>query len=56
MQQWFYVRNDIQRSKQFIQTGTHKNVLVVGSDKLSKIVDRNDRNTAVLFGDGPVLS
>jgi 3-oxoacyl-[acyl-carrier-protein] synthase III len=39
-------------AKQFIQTGTYKNVLVVGSDKLSKIVDWNDRNTAVLFGDG----
>ncbi|PEJ18831.1 3-oxoacyl-ACP synthase [Bacillus toyonensis] len=39
-------------AQQFIQTGTYKNVLVVGSDKLSKIVDWNDRNTAVLFGDG----
>ncbi|QDQ04963.1 beta-ketoacyl-ACP synthase III [Bacillus sp. BD59S] len=39
-------------AQQFIQTGTHKNILVVGSDKLSKIVDWNDRNTAVLFGDG----
>ncbi|MBG9467369.1 3-oxoacyl-ACP synthase [Bacillus thuringiensis] len=39
-------------AQQFIQTGTYKKVLVVGSDKLSKIVDWNDRNTAVLFGDG----
>ncbi|EEL01854.1 3-oxoacyl-[acyl-carrier-protein] synthase 3 [Bacillus cereus BDRD-ST26] len=39
-------------AQQFIQTGTYKNILVVGSDKLSKIVDWNDRNTAVLFGDG----
>ncbi|WP_088291209.1 beta-ketoacyl-ACP synthase III [Bacillus mycoides] len=39
-------------AQQFIQTGTYKNVLVVGSDKLSKIVDWSDRNTAVLFGDG----
>ncbi|MED3324037.1 beta-ketoacyl-ACP synthase III [Bacillus thuringiensis] len=39
-------------AQQFIQTETYKNVLVVGSDKLSKIVDWNDRNTAVLFGDG----
>ncbi|HFK1784404.1 TPA: beta-ketoacyl-ACP synthase III [Bacillus cereus] len=39
-------------AQQFIKTGTYKNVLVVGSDKLSKIVDWNDRNTAVLFGDG----
>ncbi|PHA01443.1 3-oxoacyl-ACP synthase [Bacillus pseudomycoides] len=39
-------------AQQFIQTGTYKNILVIGSDKLSKIVDWNDRNTAVLFGDG----
>ncbi|HDR8179410.1 beta-ketoacyl-ACP synthase III [Bacillus cereus] len=39
-------------AQQFIKTGTYKNVLVVGSDMLSKIVDWNDRNTAVLFGDG----
>ena len=39
-------------AQQFIQKGTYKNILVVGSDKLSKIVDWNDRNTAVLFGDG----
>ncbi|HDR7797088.1 beta-ketoacyl-ACP synthase III [Bacillus tropicus] len=39
-------------AQQFIQTETYKNILVVGSDKLSKIVDWNDRNTAVLFGDG----
>ncbi|PFA24665.1 MULTISPECIES: beta-ketoacyl-ACP synthase III [Bacillus cereus group] len=39
-------------AQQFIQTGTYKNILVVGCDKLSKIVDWNDRNTAVLFGDG----
>ncbi|MBU9721803.1 MULTISPECIES: beta-ketoacyl-ACP synthase III [Bacillaceae] len=38
--------------KQFIESGTYKNVLVVGTEKLSKIVDWNDRNTAVLFGDG----
>lgn len=37
---------------QFIQTGTYKNVLVVGADKLSKITDFSDRSTAVLFGDG----
>jgi 3-oxoacyl-[acyl-carrier-protein] synthase III len=39
-------------AKQFIETGTYKNVLVVGAEKLSKITDWNDRNTAVLFGDG----
>ncbi|WP_100403326.1 beta-ketoacyl-ACP synthase III [Bacillus sp. FJAT-42315] len=39
-------------AKQFIDTGTYKYVLVVGVEKLSKILDWNDRNTAVLFGDG----
>lgn len=39
-------------AKQFIEAGTYKNVLVVGAEKLSKITDWNDRNTAVLFGDG----
>jgi 3-oxoacyl-[acyl-carrier-protein] synthase III len=38
--------------KQFIETGVYKRVLVVGVEKLSKIVDWDDRNTAVLFGDG----
>jgi len=39
-------------AKQFIETGTYKHVLVVGVEKLSKITDWTDRNTAVLFGDG----
>lgn len=41
----------------FIETGTHKKVLVIGSDKMSTIVDYTDRNTCVLFGDacGAVL-
>ncbi|MDR7000814.1 beta-ketoacyl-ACP synthase III [Neobacillus niacini] len=37
---------------QFIETGVYKHILVVGVEKLSKITDWNDRNTAVLFGDG----
>ncbi len=39
-------------AKQFIESGTYKHVLVVGTEKLSKITDWKDRNTAVLFGDG----
>ncbi|GAA0312908.1 beta-ketoacyl-ACP synthase III [Oceanobacillus oncorhynchi subsp. oncorhynchi] len=39
-------------ANQFIATGTYKNVLVVGSEKLSKITDWTDRSTCVLFGDG----
>lgn len=38
--------------KQFIETEVYKHVLVVGVEKLSKITDWSDRNTAVLFGDG----
>ena len=36
----------------FIETGTHKKVLVVGADKMSSIVDYTDRTTCVIFGDG----
>ena len=39
-------------AKQFIESDSYKYVLVVGVEKLSKITDWNDRNTAVLFGDG----
>jgi 3-oxoacyl-[acyl-carrier-protein] synthase III len=39
-------------AKQFIQTGAYKNILVVGVEKLSKVTNWDDRNTAVLFGDG----
>ncbi|WP_042455270.1 beta-ketoacyl-ACP synthase III [Neobacillus dielmonensis] len=39
-------------AKQFIESQCYKYVLVVGVEKLSKITDWNDRNTAVLFGDG----
>ncbi|MCY7824483.1 beta-ketoacyl-ACP synthase III [Bacillus spizizenii] len=38
--------------KQFIESGTYKHVLIVGVEKLSSITDWEDRNTAVLFGDG----
>lgn len=37
---------------QFIETGHHKKVLVVGGDKMSSIVDYTDRSTCILFGDG----
>lgn len=37
---------------QFVSTGSYKNVLVVGSENLSKIVNWQDRKTCVLFGDG----
>ncbi|MGG0658247.1 beta-ketoacyl-ACP synthase III [Rummeliibacillus pycnus] len=39
-------------AKQFVESNAYDYVLVVGVEKLSKIVDWTDRNTAVLFGDG----
>ena len=39
-------------AQQYIENGVAKNILVVGSETMSKIVDWNDRSTAVLFGDG----
>ncbi|MGM0501967.1 MAG: beta-ketoacyl-ACP synthase III [Bacillota bacterium] len=37
---------------QYIETGVYDNILVVGSEVLSKFIDWEDRNTCVLFGDG----
>lgn len=37
---------------QFVGAGTHKKVMVIGSDKMSAILDFKDRATCVLFGDG----
>jgi 3-oxoacyl-[acyl-carrier-protein] synthase-3 len=42
----------LQLGAQFIQAGTHKKVVVVGADKMSAIVDYQDRTTCILFGDG----
>ena len=37
---------------QFIETGRHKKVVVVGGDKMSAIIDYTDRSTCIIFGDG----
>src|SRR5579872_6958811 len=37
---------------QFVGAGTHKKVLVIGSDVMTSILDFQDRATCVLFGDG----
>ncbi len=37
---------------QFIETGKHKKVIVVGGDKMSAILDYSDRSTCIIFGDG----
>ncbi len=36
----------------FIRSGTYSNVLVVGAETMSRVVDWTDRTTCVLFGDG----
>ncbi len=42
----------LQTGAQFISTGAHKRVLVIGSDVMSSIIDYSDRATCVIFGDG----
>lgn len=37
---------------QFIESGKHKKVLVVGGDKMSSIINYDDRTTCIIFGDG----
>jgi len=42
----------LQAGAQFIATGAHKRVLVIGADVMSSIIDYTDRATCVIFGDG----
>ncbi|HVZ60013.1 MAG TPA: beta-ketoacyl-ACP synthase III [Terriglobales bacterium] len=42
----------LQTGAQFIRTGAHKKVLVIGADVMSSIIDYTDRATCVIFGDG----
>ena len=35
-----------------IESGRYKNIIVIGSDTMSSIIDYTDRNTCVIFGDG----
>ncbi|MBU1147148.1 MAG: ketoacyl-ACP synthase III [Candidatus Omnitrophica bacterium] len=39
-------------AQQFVNTGTYNHILVVGTEKLTSIVDWTDRSTCILFGDG----
>jgi len=36
----------------FIESGRHKNILVIGTETLSRITDFTDRGSCILFGDG----
>jgi 3-oxoacyl-[acyl-carrier-protein] synthase-3 len=42
----------LQTGAQFVASGTHKKVLVIGADVMSSIIDYTDRATCVIFGDG----
>jgi 3-oxoacyl-[acyl-carrier-protein] synthase-3 len=42
----------LQVGTQFVRTGAHKKVMVIGSDVMSSIIDYTDRATCVIFGDG----
>lgn len=39
-------------AESFLQRGTYRNILVIGAERVSKIVDWTDRATCVIFGDG----
>ena len=42
----------LQVGTQFVATGAHKRVMVIGSDVMSSIIDYTDRATCIIFGDG----
>lgn len=39
-------------AKAYVESGMYKNILVVASEKMSSIIDYQDRSTCVIFGDG----
>src|SRR5207245_5399833 len=41
----------LETGRSFIESGRYKKVIVVGSDKMSAIVDYYDRSTCIIFGD-----
>lgn len=42
----------LETARRFIESGAYQRILLIGADKMSSILDYNDRNTCVLFGDG----
>ncbi|MBL0687252.1 MAG: ketoacyl-ACP synthase III [Sulfurospirillum sp.] len=42
----------ISLAKAFVESGAKKNILIVGAEKISSIIDYEDRSTCILFGDG----
>ena len=39
-------------ARKFVESGSHKKILVIGAEKMSSIIDYTDRNTCIIFGDG----
>ena len=39
-------------AKAFIESGAKKNILLIGAEKISSVIDYTDRGTCILFGDG----
>jgi 3-oxoacyl-[acyl-carrier-protein] synthase-3 len=39
-------------ASQLVASGTHKKIMVIGADTMSRIIDYTDRSTCILFGDG----
>ncbi len=42
----------LETGSKMIESGKYKNVIVIGADTMSSIIDYTDRNTCVIFGDG----
>lgn len=42
----------LELAKSLIESGAKKNILIIGAEKLSSVVDYDDRGTCILFGDG----
>ncbi|MBS7254599.1 beta-ketoacyl-ACP synthase III [Flavobacterium branchiicola] len=42
----------LEMAANMIESGRYEKIIVVGADKMSSIVDYEDRNTCILFGDG----
>lgn len=38
--------------RKFIESGSHKKVIIIGAEKMSSIINYEDRNTCIIFGDG----
>ena len=42
----------LETGAKMVESGQYKNVIVIGADTMSSIIDYTDRNTCVIFGDG----